>query len=113
MSMSGQLATLFILLALIFTLSAYFKRRNERATLVKIKQTQRGSEAAYGSNPHDSDSAGGETPFAPPQYPPLAYNDFNKTYTYDPTKGFAPPSVPPPQYYPPPPGVPPITSDQK
>ena len=70
---------------MIYTLSAYFKRRNQRAALAKIKQeTQRGSEAAYGSSP----SAGGP-PFDPPQYPPPAHNDLNSLYNYDPTTGFA------------------------
>lgn len=70
---------------MIFTVSAYFRRRNQRAALAaKVKQTQRGSEAAYGSSP----SAGGP-PFDPPQYPPPAHGDLNSLYNYDPTTGFA------------------------
>jgi len=98
---------LFLFLAaMILSFSVYCRRRNERrVNLARIQQTQRGSGAAYGS-PYGS--AGGPAP----QYPPPAHDGLNHPYTYDPTTGFAPPSVPPPQYYPPPPGAPPITSQK-
>jgi hypothetical protein len=60
------------------TLMIRRRRRNAKANLAFIQQTQRGNQ--LGNN-------GGSPPF-PPQYPPQAYN--SSPYVYDPATGFAP-----------------------
>jgi hypothetical protein len=82
-----RLAPVIVISSMFFSLSIYCNRHNRRANLATAQQTQRGSRATYGRNPHDPGSAGG---LAPPQYPPPAHNPFDDPYIYDPTTGFAP-----------------------
>jgi hypothetical protein len=100
------LAFFIVFLIVIFSLFAFRRRRNRRANLAYIQQSQPGSGAAAYGSPY-----GGPAPFVP-QYPPPAHNGLNSPYIYDPSTGFAPPAISPPQYYAPPPGAPPIGSQK-
>ena len=74
-----------VLLAVIFTMYAYRRRRVRQSHLAYVQQAQQGSGSAYG--PYGS--PGGPPPFSP-QYPPPTHNGLNSPYFYDPTTGFAP-----------------------
>ena len=74
-----------VALGLILTLFAFRRRRNRRANLAYIQQTQPGTGAMYGS-PYNT--AGGPPPFVP-QYPPPAHNGVDSPYAYNPSSGFA------------------------
>jgi hypothetical protein len=78
--------SVLVFLSVIFTLFAYRRRRNRRANLAYIQQTQPGSGAAALGSPYSG--AGGSPPFAP-QYPPPTHNG-NYPYNYNPNSGFAP-----------------------
>ena len=74
-----------VLLAAIFTLCSYRRRRVRQGHLAHLQQTRRGSASAYG--PYGS--PGSQTLFTA-QYPPPAHNSLSSPYVYKPTTGFAP-----------------------
>jgi len=83
-----------LLLALIFSMTTYRRRRAAQANLAYIQQNQQGGGNAFSGY-------GGQPAYAP-QYPPQTYG--GPQYI----AGYTPPATSPPQYYPPPPGAPPV-----